>query len=128
AWDIPPTTDVQEQPAVFTLRGHTGGVLSVAVSPDRSLIATAGVDGLAKLWDAQTGAELMTLFGHDRLAHTVTFSPDGRFIATASGDGTVMLRLVHVEDLVELARERATRGLTEDECQRYLHLEACPAD
>jgi hypothetical protein len=31
-----------------------------------------------------------------------------------------------VEELIALARTRVTRGLTEAECQQYLHVEACP--
>jgi thiamine phosphate synthase YjbQ (UPF0047 family) len=31
-----------------------------------------------------------------------------------------------LEELAALAQERVTRSLTDDECRRYLHLEACP--
>ncbi|HEX5950529.1 MAG TPA: WD40 repeat domain-containing protein, partial [Actinomycetota bacterium] len=118
--------DVETFEEILVLSGHTGAVLNVAVSPDGSRIATAGYDAIAKLWDAQTGDELMTMFGHDKPVHTVAFSPDGRFIATASPDGTVALRLLRIAELREVARERATRGLTPEECERYLHLPRCP--
>jgi WD40 repeat protein/class 3 adenylate cyclase len=112
---------------LMTLRGHTGPVNNVAMSPDGTRIATAGFDGTAKLWDAETGDELMTLFGHDRIVHTVAFSPDGRFLATASGDGTVMLRLLPIDELRALAADRVTRKLTDQECERYLHVSRCPS-
>jgi hypothetical protein len=33
---------------------------------------------------------------------------------------------LRLEELVALAQERLSRSLTDDECRRYLHLEACP--
>jgi WD40 repeat protein/class 3 adenylate cyclase len=119
--------DLGASEAIATLGAHTGAVLNVAVAPDGALIATAGYDGVAKLWDAKTGDELMTLYGHDRIVHSVAFSPDGRFLATASGDGTVMLRLLPIDELRELAAERVTRELTDQECERYLHVSRCPS-
>ncbi len=108
------------------LRGHSGAVMAVAVSPDGALVATGSLDGTAKLWDAATGREKLTLFGHDGPVNTVAFSPDGRFLATASADGTV-LHLLPIDDLRDLARERVTRSLTDEECRQYLHVGKCPA-
>jgi WD40 repeat protein/DNA-binding SARP family transcriptional activator len=109
-----------------TLRGHTARVNQVAASPDGARIATSSDDGTVRLWDSATGEELLTLLGHSYLVYGVDFSPDGRLLATASPDGTAALHLLSIDELVEVARERVTRGLTDDECRQYLHLERCP--
>jgi WD40 repeat protein/class 3 adenylate cyclase len=119
--------DLRSRRELTTLRGHSGPVLGVSVTPDGSRVATSSADGTAKVWDAATGRELLTLFGHDRLVHTVKISPDGRLLATGSGDGTVALHLLPIDELRKLAGERVTRNLTEDECRQYLHVEKCPA-
>src|SRR6266545_2807098 len=51
----------------------------------------------------------------------------GQEPATASGDGTVALHLLPIDELRRLARERVTRGFTDDECRQYLHVANCPA-
>jgi eukaryotic-like serine/threonine-protein kinase len=75
----------------LTLRGHDGPVRSVAYSPDGRLLATAGADGLVKLWDAATGQQQRRLAGHDGWATAVAFAPDGRTLATGGADGTARL-------------------------------------
>jgi WD40 repeat protein len=120
-WDLESGRDLA------TLQGHSGPILGVAVSPDGTLVATGSLDGSAKLWSLATGREELTLFGHDVVVNTVAFSPDGRFVATVSGDGTVALHLLPIDELRELARERVTRTLTDEECRQYLHVGKCPA-
>jgi WD40 repeat protein/DNA-binding SARP family transcriptional activator len=71
-----------------TLRGHTSVVWNVAVSADGARIATAGFEGVAKVWDTETGQELLTFAGHKSDVFGVAFSPDGKRAATASADGT----------------------------------------
>ena len=72
------------------LVGHEGAVLSVAISPDGSKIATAGRDGTAKLWNWE-GSTLVELKGHEGPVSFITFSTDGQVVATAGEDGTVRL-------------------------------------
>lgn len=36
------------------------------------------------------------------------------------------LYVLGIEELIELASERVTRKLTDEECRRYLHRERCP--
>lgn len=108
-----------------TVLTHDAPVNQVAISPDGSRMATTGDDGTARLWDGATGEELLTFYGHTKLVFGAAFSPDGRFLATASADGTVALHLLPIDEFVELARERVTRELTDDECRQFLHRDEC---
>src|SRR5258707_335982 len=76
---------------LMTLRGHSGRVLSVALSPDGGLLASASGDHTIKLWDPQTGEHLRTLEGHSESVSSVAFSPDGGLLASASRDDTIKL-------------------------------------
>jgi len=122
-WDL--TTPV---PRLRNLEGHTAGVLDVTWSPDGSQLASGSLDGAVRLWDAASGQELLNLTLHTGAVTTVSFSPDGSRLASGGYDGIVQVYTLRVEELVALAEERLTRSLTDDECRRYLHLEACPND
>jgi WD40 repeat protein len=76
---------------LFGLLGHTDTVRQVVFSPDDTRLATASLEGNAKLWDASNGKELLTLSGHAGQVFSIAFSPDGKTVATASGDRTAKL-------------------------------------
>ena len=102
-------------------------MLNIAYSPDGSRIATTSVDGTARLWDATTGAEQLALTGHTGQIASLAYSPDGTQLATGGTDGTVRVYALRPDDLVKIAQSRITRSLTKAECQKYLHMEECPA-
>lgn len=67
--------------AVF--HGHVGAVACVAYSPDGLRIVSGSDDLTARVWDAQTVAELSILLGHKEDVTCVAYSPDGRRVASA---------------------------------------------
>ena len=92
-------------------------------SRGRSLLANTTVDerGYAiRLWDWPAGVETLKLRDSGL---RVALSPDGRLVATVRPRQPVPF--VHVwaldpELLLQIARSRVTRSLTEEECRRYL--------
>ena len=76
----------------------------VAFSPDGRFALAGGEDGIARLWDVQTGEELRQFKGHEGAIQSVAFSPDGRRILTGSKDKTA--RVWNTDTGSELARFR----------------------
>lgn len=70
---------------------RSGGVFSVAYSPDGKVLAAGTVSGTIKIWDAQTAKELRVLGGRDEPVESMAFSPDGLTLASGSDDGTLIL-------------------------------------
>jgi WD40 repeat protein/serine/threonine protein kinase len=73
----------------------TGGVLTVAFSPDGHTIAAGSWDGTVSLWDARTRRRIATSPPLAGRVWSVAFSPDGASLASGSGDwqGPADLRL-----------------------------------
>ncbi len=79
-----------------TLPEESGGVLSVAFSPDGRLVATATGSvngektlGHVEVWEAQSGGLKWSKVGHAAYATSVAFSPDGRLVASGGWDHEV---------------------------------------
>ena len=75
--------------------------LSSAFSPNGKYIITGGYDGLARIWNASTGAEI-TQIVHGGQVNTIAFSKDGQYIATGSADGSVHILKVGTWDEITL--------------------------
>ena len=76
---------------VGELAGHPTAVWAVRISKDGKLAATAGYDGLVKLWDYPARTLKSDLKKHKGWVRSLDFSPDGSKLATAGEDGTVII-------------------------------------
>src|SRR5262249_38054419 len=52
----------------------SGAVFCVAVAPDGKVMATAGADGVVRLWERATGKELRRFAGHEGWVFAVAFA------------------------------------------------------
>lgn len=66
--------------------GHTGYVNTVTISPDGSLCASGGKDGITMLWDLVDSKHLYSLEAGD-VINALCFSPNRYWLCAATGSG-----------------------------------------
>jgi WD40 repeat protein len=88
---------------------HGQPVDTLACSPSGKTIASAGADGVIRLWDIATGEELRTFAGHTGPVRAVAFAPDGKTIASGGNNSTVRLWEVATGREVEQFRRKPGR-------------------
>jgi WD40 repeat protein len=109
--DVAKVWTIADGTLVATLPQHAGGFDTLTYSHDGATLATWGEDGIARLWDARSGA-LRREFRHapGKNITFTTFTPDDRRIATAGDDG--FARIWDVETGAQLREiEAASLGL-----------------
>ncbi|KAJ3088014.1 cross-pathway control WD-repeat protein cpc2 [Phlyctochytrium bullatum] len=66
--------------------GHTGYISAVTISPDGSLCASGGKDGITMLWDLNEGKHLYSLEAGD-VINALVFSPNRYWLCAATATG-----------------------------------------
>jgi WD40 repeat protein len=107
-----------------------GNFFGLAISPDGTRLATGGADRTGRLFDISPGSERnpepLTLHGSTLRISAVIFRPDGKRLASASRDSLVRIYVLPLADIVAISKSRVTRGLTLDECRKFLRTKTCP--
>jgi guanine nucleotide-binding protein subunit beta-2-like 1 protein len=83
------------------LQGHGGYVNCVTISPDGSLCASGGKDGIAMLWDLNEGRHLSSLEAGD-IIHALCFSPIQYWLCAATASSIKIWNLESKQCIDEL--------------------------
>jgi WD40 repeat protein len=113
-WKLNLSQEAASHTLLRTITGHAAapavgglfpGLTSVDFNPDGTKLATGGVDGMAKIWDVQTGLELLSVQAHPNGngITRVVFSPDGRRLATASDIPITLAKIWDATSGVEIS-------------------------
>jgi WD40 repeat protein len=82
---------IEQQPQLIVTTGHTSRINSVAYSSDGRLVASAGDDGVASVWDVATGVEVRRFAGHGGSINYVAFAADGDQLFAGGSDDAAYL-------------------------------------
>ena len=102
--------------------GHKDYVHAIAFSPDGKRMATACWNGIAQLWDTETGREIAKVEDNQEIRE-ITFSPCGNYIAGGWADEIRLWRAQGFEPLHTIPQPKGSQrpyALTFSPCGKYL--------
>jgi serine/threonine protein kinase/DNA-binding SARP family transcriptional activator/WD40 repeat protein len=114
-----------EEAVVFEQAVNYGAVLGLAIGHDGTLATSGAIDRFVRLWNL-ADKELTMEFqvDHSDINQNLVFDPSSLYLSY--NEGRVIRRyMLDVDRLLDLAASRLTRGLTQDECIRYLERTTC---
>jgi len=101
---------IRDGAEVARLRGHTNAIVSLSLSPDGRLAATASFDGTARVWDIANRKALFEVEPRAGQLNLAKISPDSRHLLTVCPDGDAHLWDLATGDLVaHLAKPEGRR-------------------
>src|SRR5262249_6733715 len=73
--------------------GNTSRVLGLAFHPQGNRVATASLDGKARLWETSAGADHSRDFDFSQIGHSgaIAFTPSGRHLAVGLNNGSIAI-------------------------------------
>lgn len=101
--------DLRAGTVVDLPRAQTHTVLAMTVAPDEPVFATAGDDGVTRLWDA-SGGPLLQLKKHSGAVLAISFAAHGGRLLTIGEDRSVRLWGRDGASLATLAHDRPVKG------------------
>jgi type 1 glutamine amidotransferase len=75
-----------EGPGARDLKGHKGAISTVAFAAKGEQLASAGMDGVIRVWDVDTGNLLCVQQGHTGEVRALAFNPNGQKMASLGAD------------------------------------------
>jgi WD40 repeat protein len=81
-WDVPSSSPLKSL-------ANNAEINDIALTTDSKKVATAGKDGLVKIYNVDDGKELFKLEGHAGEVKSVAFSANNAVVGSAGVDGTV---------------------------------------
>lgn len=106
-WDIEAGTKVTE------FAGHTGDVMSIAVTANKEKFVSGACDFTSKVWDIKSGKCTHTFSGHESDLNSVIYFPDGQAFVSGSDDASCRLFDVRsYRELMTYSYEDISCGIT----------------
>jgi WD40 repeat protein len=112
---------------VLEIPAHDTLIIIVSVSPDGSMAFSSTRNEPLKLWSLESG-QLLGEFGgipEEGWRNAGAFHPTLPQLMVASPPNLMRLHTLDVDEVIDIARSRLTRDLTEEECRLYLR-RSCP--
>lgn len=76
---------------VNTIAAHSSWVTSVAISPNKQIVASGSLEDQIKIWNIQTGELLQTLAGHAKGVNGLAITPDSNFLVSCGDDDKIKI-------------------------------------
>ncbi|MFH1050514.1 MAG: choice-of-anchor D domain-containing protein [bacterium] len=96
--------DVKTGDEIKTLRGHIGGIRSIALSPNGDKLVSAGIDFTIKVWDVKTGTVIKDIPVWQSYVTSLDLHPEGNKAVLGKNDKRIkVLDLSTGEEILDLS-------------------------
>ncbi len=110
--DPPAPIDISTWAVRQELRGHEAGVTAISFSPQGDFLASASMDGTAKVWSVATGQTTRTVQGAAAGVYHIAFHPANNSLALSTGRSVRLLPPVGTTASTLIKEENEVRALS----------------